>query len=281
MNSIYRDAILKASEVRKQLTVNMFQPINIFDSCIKLNINLKFIDVNIEGLYVNQGGTPTILISNQRPFPRRCFTAAHELGHHIFKHGLKLDILIDDRDQLKPKDNDEILVDAFAAALLMPVGGIQVEFAKRNWKFQYASPLHFYSICSIFGVGYQTLIIHCKINDLISESKANELMKLTPAKIFKTHFGDLIAKSYFKIIDQHSELSVIDLEVRNYLVLPSNMQVDGDNLVKIKDNEIGCLYVAKRAGICSVHSFDINNNCFIRIQRENYVGFAEYRHFEN
>src|SRR6266487_5476530 len=132
MNSLYRDAILKASEVRKQLGVNMFQPLNIYDSCINLEVNVKFVDVNMEGFYVKQGGMSTILISSQRPFPRRCFTCGHELGHHVFNHGLKVDILSDESGRSTSKNRDEILVDAFAAALLMPVGGIQAEFAKRN-----------------------------------------------------------------------------------------------------------------------------------------------------
>ena len=281
MNHLYRDAILKASEIRRKLKLNMFQPINIFDSCSNLGIDVKFVAVNMEGFYGKKGSKSTILISSLRPLPRRCFTCGHELGHHVFGHGLKVDILSDESKGPAPKDKDEVLVDAFAAGLLMPVGGIQAEFAKRELNFQEASAYDFYTICSIFGVGYQTLVIHCKVNNLINESKASSLLKLTPAKIFKGRFGDIGDKSYFRVIDEYADLSVVDLEVSNYLVVPSTINIDNDYLEKIVDSKTECIYKARKAGICSAHSSDKKASYFIRIQPENYIGFAEYRHFEN
>lgn len=279
MKAIYRDAILKASQIRKQLELSMFQPINIFDACTKMRIDVKFVDLNMEGFYVIQNSTPSILISTQRPLPRRIFTCGHELGHHVFGHGSKLDLLSDEKGHAAGKDIDEILVDAFSAALLMPIGAVQAEFAKRDWNIQNASPVDFYTICSAFGVGYQTLIVHCKANNLINDSKAASLLKLTPTKIFKTHFGTVEEKSYFKILDEYTDLAVVDLEVSNYIVLPPNTLIEGNSLEKIGTHELGCIYIARSPGI-----FTANNSgksYFIRVQRENYIGFAEYRHLEN
>jgi hypothetical protein len=104
---------------------------------------------------------------------------------------------------------------------------------------------------------------------------------LTPAKIFNTYLSDALEKSYFRIIDHLAELSVVDLEISNYLILPSNMQLDECYLEKVLDSEIGCVFVARKAGITSAHSSDGKSNYFIRIQKQNYIGFAEYRHFEN
>lgn len=257
----------------------MFQPVNIFDACSKMGIDVKFVDLNMEGFYVVQNSTPTILISTQRPLPRRIFTCGHELGHHVFGHGSKLDLLSDEKGHTTVKDNDEVLVDSFAAALLMPIGGIQAEFAKRDWNIQSASPVNIYTICSVFGVGYQTLIVHCKANNLINETKATSLLKLTPAKIFKAHFGTFEEKSYFRILDEYTDLSVVDLEVSNYIILPHNTLIEGKSLEKMGTTALGCIYIARTPGI-----FTANNSgksYFIRIQRENYIGFAEYRHFEN
>lgn len=281
MSQIYRDAIIKAGEIRNQLGVDMFQPINIFDSCTKLGIDVKFVDVNMEGFYAKQNGFATILISSLRPLPRRVFTCGHELGHHVFHHGLKVDILAEqDRTTTTYKDKDEILVDAFSAALLMPVGGVQIEFTARNWDIENASPIEFYTVASTFGVGYQTLITHCKVNGLISDYQANSLLKLTPAKIFKTYFGTVEEKSYFRIIDDHSDISVIDLEVSNYLILPYELILEEDYLMKIGNTKFGFIYKANKAGISSIN-FPSGNSFFLRIQREHYIGFADYRHFEN
>lgn len=281
MNSLYRDAILKAGQVRKKLNAGIFNPINIFDSCIDLGVSVKFIDVNMEGLYVKQNNSVSILISNQRPLPRRAFTCAHELGHHIFEHGLKVDILADDNGHSTIKEKDEILVDAFAAALMMPVAGIQAEFNRRKWSFHESTPYQFYTISSIFGVGYQTLIIHCKVNNLIDEDRAKYLLKSKPANIFTKHFGDLGEKSHFKVIDSYFEFSPVDLEVSNYLILPINVQPEEKYLEKKFETASSHVYIAKKPGICRAFSSEECKNYFIRIQKENYIGLAEYRHFEN
>src|SRR5439155_26141589 len=164
------------------------------------------------------------------------------------------------------KDSKELLVDAFAAALLMPIGGIQAEFAKRHWDIQHATPTDFYIISSVFGVGYQTLIFNCKVNGLISESKAASLLKSSPAKIFKTHFNEITEKSYFRIIDLYSELSVVDLEVSNFIITPFDTIIEDEALERIFDSKIGTIYLAKKSGICTANC--PNRSYFIRIQKE-------------
>lgn len=280
MKQLYASAIRKASEIRLKLGLNLFQPINVYDICARLELDVQFLDLNMEGLYVNNAGTPKIILSSLRPFSRRVFTCGHELGHHVFNHGLKLDTISEENDS-SYKSNDEILVDSFAASLLMPVGGIEVEFEKRNLKFHSATSVDYYIISSLFGVGYQTLIIHCRISNLINEAKYIELGKLTPAKIFKREFGDLGEPTHFKIIDGISKISPIDLEVSNYLSLPNHFSVEDGFLEKQKESPLGTLYLAKKAGIFSVHSGNSEVSYFVRIQPQNYIGFAEYRHFEN
>jgi len=281
MNPLYRDAILKASQVRKQLGINMFQPLNIFDVCLSLGITVKFVDVNMEGLYIKQGKESTILISTQRPFARRYFTCGHELGHYAFGHGLKVDILLEENTgATEVKDKDEILVDAFSAAFIMPVGGVLAQFAKRDWNIAGANPLQFYTISSVFNVGYQTLITHCKVNALISEQQASALSKLTPAKLFKNYFGIVDDKSHFKIVDNFFQ-STVDLEVGNYVALPIDfIPEEGYLELVLNSTEDVYVYRAVKAGIFTVAASS-GNSLFVRVQKQNYIGFADYRHFED
>ena len=279
MDALYRRAIMQASRVRRRLGLSMFQSVNIFDACSSLGIDVRFVDVNMEGFYVLSQGLATILISNQRPLPRRTFTCGHELGHHIFGHGSQIDMLAEE-DEVQTKHPDEILVDAFSAALLMPVGGIQAEFAKRSWNFEEASPIDYYTICSGFGVGYSTLVTHCNVNRLISNKQADVLRKVSPATIFRNHFGRDLAISYFKILDEFSESTSVDLEEENYLVVPNDFTVHGEGLLKVRQTDLGTLYAALKGGIFSAQCTTRNQNLFIRVQRKNYVGLANYRHFE-
>jgi Zn-dependent peptidase ImmA (M78 family) len=283
MTTLFRKALLKADEIRIQLGLNMFQPINIFDSCISLGISVRFVDINMEGMYIRQKNEthPTILISNQRPLPRRCFTCAHELGHHVFNHGIKLDVLLDEEFHSSSNESDELLVDSFAGALLMPIAGIQAEFAKRNWSPQKASAIQFYTICSVFGTGYKTLIVHCRVNKIINEQKASDLLKSTPAKILKSFNQPGTQSAYFKVIDKDSQLSIIDLEVANYIILPLSVRIEGDHLIKYVETPIGTGYLAVKPGIVRAASPDGSIGSFIRIQKSGYIGLVENRHLEN
>ncbi|HMK16849.1 MAG TPA: ImmA/IrrE family metallo-endopeptidase [Chitinophagaceae bacterium] len=283
MNQLFRKALLKADEVRVQLGLSMFEPINIFDACIKLGLTVRFVDINMEGMYVKQKNShhSTIFISNQRPLPRRSFTCAHELGHHAFCHGIKVDALTGETTTSSAYDEDEFLVDSFAGALLMPVAGIQAEFAKRNWKIKAASSIQYFTICSAFGTGYETLISHSKSNKLINDTKAKELSKLKPGKILEFLFGSDIPNSHFKIIDGFSELSVIDLEVFNYIILPKNYILEGDHLKEYRQTSLGNGYIAVKPGIIRVADSGSGTCHFIRIQNAGYIGLAENRHLEN
>ena len=283
MNPLLVKAIKKASLVRMKLGLDIFEPINIFDACISLRITVRFVDINMEGMYISHedGINSTILLSNQRPLPRRIFTCAHELGHQSFQHGTKIDALTNEATSAPSNDKDEFLVDAFAGALLMPIAGIQAEFIKRNWETKYAFPIQFYIICTIFGTGYTTLITHCRVNRLINDVQAKNLLRHTPAKILESLLGPISVKSYFKIIDNYASLKVIDLEVSNYIFFPPNIQVEGNHLKKYQETEIGIAYVANRPSIIRVSDSDNKVAYFVRIQNSEYIGLAENRHLEN
>jgi hypothetical protein len=283
MNTLLIQAIKKAGQIRTKLKLDMFQPVNIFDISADLGASVRFIDVSMEGMYVNQGDAviPVILLSSLRPMPRRAFTCAHELGHHIFGHGSKIDGLTEEGGSTSIYDNDEYLVDAFAGAFLMPIAGVEAEFSKRNCEPKNASPIQFYIISSIFGTGYSTLITHCRANRLISDLKATSLLKQTPAKLLQQMIGTVAEKSHFKIIDNHAQLSVIDLEVGNYLFLPEHVNTESKHLRKIRKTDFGNLFVAEQPGITQAVSIENATGYFIRIQNAGYTGLAEYRHLEN
>ena len=283
MTSFYRDALLKANEVRNKLGFDMFEPINIFDACLELGLTVRFLDVNMEGMYVTQDSSTnsTILLSSLRPLPRRCYTCGHELGHHEFKHGTRVDSLADENGHQTSNRFEEILVDCFAGALLMPDLGIQAEFTQRNWSVQNATPIQFYTICSVFGTGYRTLITHCKANKLITEFKAKELLRITPAKIFKDLFpSSTLSSSYFKLFDGHSKINKIDLEVSNHIIVPTKTIIEGNHLQKCQETDLGDGYIAIKPGIVRVFTEDSSFSSFIRIQNYQYTGLtliAAYR----
>lgn len=282
MNPIILSAIKSAAKTRLELGFNMFQPINIYDICEAINLTVRFININMEGLYIKSDGvkSSTILLSNERPISRRVFTCTHEFGHHIFGHGSKIDSLDYSNKYTIEQDKEELLVNAFAGSFLMPVAGIQVAMRKRNWNPNNLTPLNFYLLSSYFGVGYQTMIYHCRANNIIYFNKAKKLLKETPAKIFRENFSDNLKNTHYKYFDAHCNLSVVDLEVSNYLILPESHLVNSDYLIIVKKVGSNIIYQAIKRGISKVVFSDQNSNFSIRIENENYVGLSENRHLE-
>jgi Zn-dependent peptidase ImmA (M78 family) len=275
----YKTAILEADKLRIKCGLTMFQPVNVFDISMSLGINVRFVNISMEGMYTvrRAGISPTIILSNQRPFARRYFTCAHELGHHIFEHGEKIDVLAN--DEFSSNSEEEILVNTFAAALLMPVSGIQAEFAKRGLGMNTATAQDYYAVASVFGVGYRTLLTNCRIHKLITSMREGELSKHTPNKLFKSITGLNEKPSHFKVVDGISQLPVIDLEASNYLVLPASSRVEGNLLEECINNNHQVVFIAKRPGVTRISY--AGNFSFVRIQNRHYVGLVENRHLED
>jgi Zn-dependent peptidase ImmA (M78 family) len=283
MNANYLAAAKKAEQVRIKLSLKSLQPINVFDVCEELGVTVRFLDVSMEGMYFSQTGgkNPAVIISSQRPLPRRVYTCAHELGHHLFGHGTKVDPLEEGLSDGGTYNEEERLVDTFAGLLLMPIAGVQAEFKRRGWKVKTASQMEYFIISSIFGVGYQTLITHCKVNHLITDLKAIDLLKAKPAKLFSSFCNLPLKTSSFKVIDGLTKLNTTDTEVGNYLILPKDTVCEGEHLTCCGEVPHGRIFQATQPGIIRIYSADVDFGCFVRIQNAHYAGLAENRHLEN
>lgn len=281
MRTLQMQAIKKAGQIRSKLKLSMFEPINIFDACATLGVTVRFVSVSMEGMYVVQEDTaaPDIFISSLRPFARRVYTCGHELGHHVFGHGTRIDGLIENDSSKAVYNDDEYLVDVFAGALLMPIAGIEAAFAKRGWNFYTATPIQYFTIASIFGTSYGGLITHCKVNGLINDLVSTKLLKESTGKILHQLIGQTVNKPHFKIIDESAEISMVDIETGSYLFLPKGIVVEGDHLKQVKPIDTAQVFVAEKPGIVRAVSND--KGFFIRIQKANYSGLAEYRHLED
>lgn len=282
MNTIAVNGIKKADLLRMDLGLNMFQPINVYDACEKLGLDVRFYRINMEGMYVSSDD-PTnarIILSALRPFSRKVFTCAHELGHHLYGHGSKIDMIQKENGEQEIYNEEERIVDIFASALLMPVAGIQLEFKRRNWDLIKAKPIQFFTISSVFGVGYQTLIYNCTLNRLISRTKSNELSKYSPSIFLNKILDGEKKKGHLKIIDSKYRETTVDTEVSGYLYVPKGVRLEGNHLERVYETRNGVCYQAVKPGILRANNKDNDQTYFIRIQNFEYEGISEYRHLE-
>lgn len=272
------EALKAAVNARREAGLDQINPICVYDLAEKLGVPVRFTDINMEGIYTRLP-KPCIQLSIERPPPRRAFTCGHELGHHVFGHGMTVDEAQDDSEMLGDDSPNEVLANAFSGFVLMPTVGLRGAFGRRGSAPATADELTYYAIASNFGVGYTTLIAHLRYAlDQLPQKRAKDLAKASPKSIRKAILGADRPESLV-YVDPHWIARPIDAEVGTLIVLPPGATVDGTVLEREGGVARGDLWRAIRPGIGRV-SFG-STSLFVRIARQDFVGLARYRHLED
>lgn len=268
-----RSAVTAALRLRSRHGHSPEHPICPIDLAVAEGVDVRFESIkSLEGMYTPNG--PLIIIGSLRPRGRRSYTCAHELGHHVFGHGVRIDELLDD-GPAAPKDDAEFIADRFAAALLMPKLAVLHAFSVRNWDIATPTPEQLYSIAGLLGVGYTTLIGYIEGTlRLLSSSTARELRKTSPKTIRARILGDDIAGGLI-VVDQFWSGRPVDAEVGDAIMVPSGVSFDGDGLEPLNGN----LLRAKAPGAGRLRGVDWEVD--VRISRAAYTGLALYRYLED
>jgi hypothetical protein len=222
-----------------------------------------------------------MIISTDRPPGRQTFTAAHELGHHIFGHGTRSDEYFETPRSDRAFEPEECLADSFAAHLLMPPAAIREAFAIRRTTPKSASPEHIYSISTWLGVGYDTLIWHMEVAlQMISPDDAYRLRMSTPKALRISIVGDNKAP-HLVIADQHWMDRTIDLRIGDGVLLPEDCIEEGSRLRLINRVANRQYAVAVTRGIGRVESRSMKWSSFVRVMPAQYEGLGYFRFDED
>jgi Zn-dependent peptidase ImmA (M78 family) len=274
--ALVRQGMQAAADLRDQLDLDQFAPVDPYRAAELLGVKVVFLGASMEGFYFKQKPA-RILLSGLRPVPRRAFTCAHELGHHIFGHGSTIDQLQDDErpDSDKP---DEILANAFAAFFLMPSVGVRGAFARRGWKCETATPVQLYTVACEFGVGYVTLVNHLSytLRD-IDAARRKELERWTPQRIRR----ELIEEEYdsLTLVDDQNEAASFDVEKGAAVLLPMGIQVAGKALKHVGQLKGSELYRAAKRGRAKASGTRMPFE--VRVMPKPYEGAAANRFLED
>lgn len=276
--SLAQEALRAASDLREDLGLCDFSPGCAFEAGETLGVSVRFTDINMEAFYARKP-RPMILLSSKRPLGRRAFNAAHELGHHVFGHGSRLDELQKRETKNSWEDPDEFLADTFAGFFLMPLLAVNSAFRRRGWDAKTASPLQVFTVACDFGVGYNALVTHLAYGlSSISQSRARELKLTTPRDLRKKLFGQPIA-SQMLIAGPRREKEKIDIETGMLLAVPVGTVADTMHLVPTQSIMNATLFRAIEPGIASVRKQGWKAT--VRIQKQGFIGLAKYRHLED
>lgn len=277
--TLAREANEKAAEIRDERGYNPRSPLCIYELCDRMGVKVQFVDdISMEGCY-KATGRPTIILSSLRPLSRRAFTAAHELGHHVFNHGFTIDKLRDEAERgvFVP---EEFLADCFAGFLLMPPLGIKRAFASRGLDVRAAIAEDFYRVACSFGVGYTTLVDHLAYTmKLIPSTKAEALCRVRLPQIRERLTG-VNSKDHLVIADRQHTSPTIDCEVGNMVLLPTGARSDTDQIEPVAEVMSGALFKALRPGLARAAIPGTEWAAMVRVSRTQYAGLAKYRHLE-
>lgn len=276
--------IFKATEFAERVRIKCgidkhasIDPISVAEQCgcIVWYMSLP----SLEGTYSPKPRS-VIVVGSERPAGRRAFTCMHELGHHEFGHGMRLDEL---KTGIKKGvyDPKEFIADVFAANLLMSKASILYALKTRALEPTKLDPMNVFRLSSFFGVGYTTIIDHMTWTLRILNQQQQDLLKKTSPKVLKARYGGK-PEAEVIIADSFWHGRAVDMEIGDLLVLHHGAVVEDNSRIIKKDFVDGqSIYVAASRGYARAfhesHGWAIN----IRIAPKQYMGLAQYRFLDD
>ena len=275
------DAMTAALQLRQSQKIGIWSPLCPYDLAESLGVEVRFEDYgSMEGMYSKKNPGPLIVVSSLRPAGRQAYTCGHELGHHVFKHGSRIDQLINSQPMQGSFNPEEFLADCFAGFLLMPKSAINKAFADRGWDPGSCTAQQLYTIACLFGVGYTTLIQHLSQTlKLMPSTLAKSLGKITPRQIRSMYLGKDFSEDLI-IVDTHWSDRAIDIQVGDYIQLPINTFNEG-GCVRFQEKDARTvLFCGATPGLGRFDQPDTGWSAFVRVSRRSYVGRNIYRYWE-
>lgn len=276
--ALAKSAAMRALRIRAEMHAKPWDAIDVFDLAQQLGVEVRFTKISsMEGMYLRQDA-PAILIASERPAGRQRFSCAHELGHHAFGDGTRVDELFDP-NSARDRQDDEVRADMFAGMLLMPKSAVDHAFSARKLNPITASSVEFYRVACWLGVGYATLTGHLHYAlRAITKDRFDSMDRFTPKAIRESVLGQSTSEELI-IVDEHWTGRPVDAAVGDFLILPPNTLAEGPFCEKRSVLKHGVLYQAVTPGIGRFESSS-GWAAFVRVSRKHYEGRSIFRHLE-
>jgi Zn-dependent peptidase ImmA (M78 family)/predicted secreted protein len=186
-----KQASMEAARRHARLHTDRSQRIDIFDIVQQDGLWLMLQPLRkLYGCYLNVDGVEGILVNSNHPLSLQRYTAAHEYGHFVLKHGVSLD----EANTILPDINESRLQEAaaqtFAAHFLMPLQLVNTVLLKMGLpsKPGRLKPEEAYRFSLEVGTSYTAAINHLATLEKITWRVAKELRAEEP-KTIKAEIG--------------------------------------------------------------------------------------------
>jgi Zn-dependent peptidase ImmA (M78 family) len=273
-------AAAHAEHVRVKCDIGRTSALDPFQVAEMRGCEIRYMSLpSLEGVY-SPTPKPVIVLGSQRPAGRRAFTCAHELGHHEFKHGARVEELNASRFQ-SYKDPDEFLAEMFGAFLLMSQGSIRRALKDRALRPDMIQPIQAFVLASYFGVGYSTLIEHMTWTLKLLQAKQREtLLKIQPKEL-KAQFG-CAPQSEVIVVDDFWKNRAVDLEIGDILIIRKDVAIEnGPLLIPQGTIDRQQMFRAASRGYVRASLKDNEWAVNIRVASKHYQGLARYRFLDD
>lgn len=275
-STLGRQALRAALATRAQLKLGRASPVCPFDAADRLGIEVKFRDeASMDGMYV-RGSRPAILISVHRSPGRRSLTCAHELGHHVFGHGTRVDEVLDEDVVDDSKSPEERLANLFAGFFLMPKAVVDAALRARHIDAAHLTASSVFRLACFLGVSFSGLANHLRWSlEMITATQLKSLLRTQPKQLRAELASGTQCRNVWPVDDAWIGRSV-DAEVGDLIVAPPGVGHEGLSINKSEDDGHESRFVASMPGISRLSKGGWN--VFVRVQRAGFVGRSIFRH---
>jgi len=274
--NLAKDALMRASRLRRAAGIGPNAPVCMVDLATAEGVEVRFLDVpSLEGMYSREP-EPVIIISSLRPAGRQAFTCGHELGHHVYGHGLRVDELIEAGGTVSEAD-EEFQVQCFSGFLLMPKAAVVRGFERRGWDVQHPRPEQVFVVAGWLGVGYETLITHMHlVLRIVSEAESRRLRRTAPKSIKAALLGEETTADVV-VADELWEGRAVDLQVGDEVLAAPGVVWESGVLEESSNEGRATRLRAVKPGQGRLIHVESGWSSFVRVTRRGYVGRAVFR----
>ena len=271
-------ALGRALRLRRAYGLAVTTPVCPFDVAEWRGIEVRFVDVpSMEAMY-RGNESPTILINANRPMGRRAFSCAHELAHHEFGHGSRIDDVSPGGAPAGRKVDEEYLADTFAGFLLMPKSVVEHALAVRGLTAATATAEQLFLVAGALGVSFEALITQLQWTlALVAPARGRALLATSLPVMRRFHLGRDCDERLL-VVDRFWSGRAVDIEVGDLVLAPADTMVADDRLSVVERHDDRVLLRGAAPGVTQLMLGDGSWSSFARVSRPGFVGRAVFRH---
>ena len=241
--ALAKEALAAALKTRRKLKLELHEAVCVYDAAERLDVEVRFVAItSMEGMYVRrtlEGASSHILVAAARPSGRQAMTAGHELGHHVFGHGTRIDQYLTrparaNQPEMTQRaaqsqtafDPEEFLAQTFGSYFLMPKSAVDRGFAVRNLIPAQATASEVFRVAGWLGVGYTALVHHMYWSlKLITWRHAESLLAWKSPALREQLLGRSPSADVY-VVDPHWTGRPVDLKIGDIAIVPSGAVVE-------------------------------------------------------